>query len=941
MPNISTLPYASNFRLDFKGVTQPHLPLGSQMFRESVKQLLSAQFQQYTDPVQQKLLSQLSENFSTMPPEAITECERAAGANSCVTRLKQKMLHELDQKLATLFQLQAASDTDTSIREMQTALARKRLPALMVLRDTVADDVYLQTCLNEHIAVAEKQIARGDASQRPSQLHAELPNIITSLKAELSRCETRLKDIVTAKKNSTEAQLKSLVNAAIAENNSQRSVKKELMYQEMENRLNAINANGKAVETVEKVFTQQKALLQSLADKIANGGPPPPPSGNIPESIRSSLQMLHTVQGAMLSAVQCEAQSREASIPENAPCLQQILEKLRLAQQGLAEEQSAALDSERAAYNGTGVDDFILRIKRLFGAGKGWKTRTEHRFDQQQHAAAQQIYAREVTDLRNGYTKETQRLEAINDELHQKVIKLHKQDAQQRTTLLGDIAKEMENVHNAITTEIKTQYDTYGLIRESIVVREDKLEEDIRVLEEDNKRLKNMLTGEFFTHIPDLRKRLAGKPALSVFEQHHTQWQEVISGDYPLRAYTRSLSQFITRSSMLNTNLNRFGEAFCRDDIIAIEKGLPQFGIDTKGSASADLQSLLTDAGSLYSMLCVEKAQAHPLLQEIQKADAVTPRTQELLSSLENVINRHRVVPENGYRQYRQGQSPAEMCVKINNLIQGLQRFIGCDLQEILHSAADFTAQIYHPEKQIYIDRQGPHGTCTMHSWNNLIAYITDNQKMLLTPWRTEKLIQSLVIQDAHIKLEDLLAKSPLPSMATIHATLGQIIRTSELITVSGYESVMARGYVMEHQDDTHLKIEHNHLKVISPRIFSLMGIRNETVAQYVGLGIDDSNKTAALTKLINKNFDAISIGFRGNASGSSHALALLKQGRDYLLVDSNYNDPIPLTLSQLTDFFTTGSSKSTILDELMQKRNYPKYKNLRFHFGLYKSEDR
>lgn len=183
--------------------------------------------------------------------------------------------------------------------------------------------------------------------------------------------------------------------------------------------------------------------------------------------------------------------------------------------------------------------------------------------------------------------------------------------------------------------------------------------------------------------------------------------------------------------------------------------------------------------------------------------------------------------------------------------------------------------------------------------------------------------------------------RSPVPSDATIHATLQQIARTSELIVFSGYEHAMAHGYVMEHQDDTYQKIESNNLKSVSPKLFSLMGIRNEIVAQYFGPGMDNDKQTAALNTVKNKNFDAISIAFSGNPAGSGHALALLKQGRDYLLVDSNHNDPITLTLSQLTDFFTTGSSASTILDELMQKRNYQNYKKLRFYFGLYKSEDR
>lgn len=98
-----------------------------------------------------------------------------------------------------------------------------------------------------------------------------------------------------------------------------------------------------------------------------------------------------------------------------------------------------------------------------------------------------------------------------------------------------------------------------------------------------------------------------------------------------------------------------------------------------------------------------------------------------------------------------------ELSERIGEMTKGLRRIATHAHEQALYVAADFNDQRYIAEIDGYTDRQNAHGTCTMHCWNNLQAYLSDNQLMQLTPFRIEKLVQSEVVLAANQILDELL----------------------------------------------------------------------------------------------------------------------------------------------------------------------------------------
>lgn len=212
-----------------------------------------------------------------------------------------------------------------------------------------------------------------------------------------------------------------------------------------------------------------------------------------------------------------------------------------------------------------------------------------------------------------------------------------------------------------------------------------------------------------------------------------------------------------------------------------------------------------------------------------------------------------------------------------------------------------------------------------------------------MTPWRMEKLIQSLAIQATHQQVGELLEKrSQQPQPLKFHHVehlLNQIVRTPELILPIKYEHWWQHGYVMNYEGEP-VKAEGNNLKFDSSRLFDLIGIKNELLKGMELKINDDAQHVVETIRLLNeRNFDAFNITFRPSDRGAGHALSLIKHEEGYLLLDSNHDDPVPVSLNQLAQFFTDGHTSSTALDKQLTDRNYKDYQLLRFENGFYKGD--
>ncbi|EOZ9391118.1 hypothetical protein ACQYE5_003082 [Enterobacter cancerogenus] len=969
MLNVTARPGAAKMALNLDGVTRPSPDC--QSFRDDVERLLSTQQHQYSAPEQQRVLKQLSEKIKNMPSDMLTERVRAAGAGAFITQLKQEKLNELNRDLGEYALCQAGTNVSMAITEMETALAQKRLPALMLCRDAVIGDKYLLTCLDEHIAAAQKKSTTRDALR----LIKQCPDILNALDEKTHAYSSRLNETVMTVKNNAKALLEEMVRTATENNKALIASNSEQIEREIDNRIRALGVRESRCEDIKDSYARRKEMLDSLAKAITSNNKEMLANlakvtilneTDISGTLRSSLQTFCTTQEEVIIAVRretqaCQEQTRGLIAPEDSPELQTISDRIEEEKQALAGEQTASQNAARAVSNGSGMGDLLLRCKRLFGAGKREKTRSEHRVVQRQHDAAQEKHAQRIDALRGSYTqklaalnesytKEVQRRRLRLNDLHQKAVTLQATEAQQQSALLDKISTEMDSLEAITEQKKKESHDIYGNLREKFVTRQEEFEEATNALIEDNEKLAKMLTKEPFSCLSVLQERFAGQPALAQFEQYHAQYQDINAGRHELQKHITSLNQVAADLRYLKVRMPLGGKDDWSDKGTSIRTTLNLFGIDLKDFFSDRLPSL-TDAANLYAMLCVEQVHGTPFLQEIRKAESVSDETLKSLSSLESMMNTPEWIPQGDNNQYRPGKSPAEIMGNIKNTISGLKKIIGNDLNDVLVSKADFTDQLYHPEKNIYIDRQGQHGTCVMHSWNNLISSVTDNQKMMLTPWRLEKLIQSLVVHEANVKLKDILTASPRPPLAVINTALKQIIQSSELCHPEGYRHLTEHGYMMEHEDDTHLIIKSNLLAQYSPRIFNLLNIRNEPIRLCIGKNINADKRSDVLNTLQDKNYDAINICFSGS-SINGHELALLKKGNSYLLVDSNYDDPIPMTLSQLVDFFCTDHASLTLpetingqpasggVSNLMRKRGYGDYSQLIFDLGLYKDKE-
>lgn len=933
MSAISVLPSPPALRFNPSGLPDPGTP-GQQAFREIIKDKIRSQYQQFSAPSQMHILSQLYGQFEDMPAGALPDEASIGGVTSMVDaamsfaiQLKQVALHQLDGELARRFLQQLTPEA--AIPAMRAAVAEHRLQALGVI--PAANSPLLRTCLDEHIASAKQQVARGETEC----FIAQLPDIVTKLKMQSERCKDQLLRMETGLKNEVETRLQQMVATAIEQNKASITGKNLLLQDETDIQCREIGLRERDCDEIRDNYADKKRvlseLLAQLAEKKIPGELPP---GTLPETLHESIQALRSCQQDFLHA----QQEYGTGVPVPTPDLKKMQQHLRQLELDIGAEKRALQTAESGCNTGSAAGDILLSLKQLFGRGKGQKKRTEYRRELMLHTATLPRLEEQAIALRKHCSKEVRLLEALFAERRATLQALTGLKTQRCEALCALINAEMEQVESMEQQQLNARSEAYWNIRGNIVDREEMIGQDIRRLEDDNSTLLRMQTGEPLSHISALRKRFAGQAELSRVDEDYTQWQQIKSEKHPLREDIRKLNKAISEASGI-LHLCQVSKEDGHLWADRLRAKLPSIGIDITPPLPVDTRPLLADASHLYAMLCVDKVHAHPLSGEADNAEALTPHALKNLTALEKVMNQPGVLPENDKKKYREGKSPAESLARINNKIQGLRMIIGNDLQDTLLSAGDFSAQFYHPGQDMYIDRQGKHGTCVMHTWNNMMAHVTGNQQMMLTPWRMEKWIQSLVTQAVAVKLDDLLNKTTMPSPAVVDDVLRSIIHASGLVHPYHDKTFIEHGHVMSFEDNV-LEIKSSNLDQRLPRMFERCGIRSEVLEDcYFGENVDDHKQMAALHRVQENNYDAIAVGFHGGGGEAGHALALLKQGDDYLLVDSNYDAPIPLSLSQIFQFINGGSSASEALDKVLQERGYQKYKNMYFHFGLYKRD--
>ncbi|MBD9646309.1 hypothetical protein IB231_22060 [Pantoea sp. PNT02] len=944
-------------RLDLSGLSRPSSEpdSGKSHFQAAVLNALDKHITHCSDPQQRDVLQQLSRAFQQDPASCLPagtglpEGDALPSDRSIekfIIQLKQHQLHQLDCEISRVFSQQLPETIGTDA--LRAVLAEKRLVPLTAARDQITDNILLQTCLDEHIAACQKQ--KNTADDRVFQ--ARLPEIITTLKNEIQQQEAVSLASDAARKASITNDLNQLIEATLHENTAQIALLHKQLNAETDHYGDAVDARDAALELITREAETFNTQLSSLRDTLQNAAQHNLSDLNVPAELKpeiSAFNALLTQQGELERQIKnIETELATLAIEghnDNANTLEKLERDLKQKKSDIDALKNGQQKLEQAMAGRTALRDFGLQIKRMFGGGKQNKTRSEYReelnhcrsqlqkFGGQQQQLQQKINAVSAIVAKNARVAELhqQQSGALNQTRAQhSAVEL--QIKAQHSHLRDQISACQEQ-KNATVEQQKAQiYDNFHALKDNVSDREDQLDKDITALKNSNAQLMKRRDGDLLgaANFPLVCELLKDGPSLQDIRSQYQQWQLASQS----KADINPLNALVKKCETELNYHNGFSLFDRSNEIASLRSELAQSGIDARPSVSG-VDSALAQAAQLYAMLCVDKVQQHPLSEQVNRAEALTPRTLQLITTLESEIRGINVLDANT------NNNRAERKQKLESKMEGLRQIVTQDHAKALQIATDFTDQFHHPTLDVYVDRQNDHGTCVMHGWNNLISHLTGNQEMQMTPWRMEKLIQSLAIQATHQQVGEFLEKrsqQPQPlKLNTVEYLLKQIEVTQELILPVKYEHWWQHGYVMNYEGEP-VKAEGNNLKFNSSRLFDLIGIKNELLTGMEFKINDDAQHVVKTIRLLNeRSFDAFNISFRPSDRGAGHALSLVKHEEDYLLLDSNHDDPVPVSLNQLAQFFTDGHTSSTALDKQLTDRHYKDYQMLRFENGFYK----
>lgn len=507
------------------------------------------------------------------------------------------------------------------------------------------------------------------------------------------------------------------------------------------------------------------------------------------------------------------------------------------------------------------------------------------------------------------YTKCQQELNNQREELNAKMETHDKSAGEIRSTLReletlrADLKKQQEQLFSQIIETLNTQTITDKKIEQIII---------------NDKKLKSLQ--------PDNLKDIDTLLNILSVQEHHSLVQQ-INKLKETSIIKRKMILSKENVERILSEIEKIDGKDIKSDYGKIEKILAEFSLSRYIKVPS---GTIDDAAALSAMLCVDKIVRHPLSNLVAKSEGNKPKALALLQSLEQLMQ-----PDNEPR------------------IQQLRNIINHTHHEALAVAEDFTQQIYLPEWKIWNDLQGPHGTCTIHSWNNVIANMTNNQQMLMTPYRIEKFIQAQITNAVSDLVGDLLEgdkrSSREPMNDAIDQVLDLIYNKLKIIYYPDRHKYLINGNLMDYKEikisaglfrpsrKIGNEIVSNNINVIDHEFFSFLGLHSEFIPEIIHPEQPPQENSFNLLLLETKGCDAIALGLSSKWDG--HALTFIKHDAGYLLIDSNYPNPINITPEQLVYFILKEGPVPSDLKEELERRNYNKYDSLEFSLGLYKKE--
>jgi len=956
-----------------------------ELFKATVQDSIREQIQQCTVPSQRDVLTKIYDDFHHVASETIPDSvlpgktdELAFSEESVlsfISRLKQNKLHQYDQELSLH---NAGLAENLAQPAFRLAQAESRLTALNAAHKITVQPL-LMTCLEEHIAAASKQkeVAKNDLfiAQLPD-VHSFLCDALTTNRSAVEKCNAERKDEMINR-------VREVVINIIDNNNGEIKILQNKYSEASERRIACLNEYDQKFDARKAFLEEKEKTLNAIAIAVKNGEIPVVDTVDnnlLTPKILSELNSLSKLYNqkndnhSLLKQTEIErikiATDNTSETKSKLTIKQKSLQ--RVAQQIIHE--TAVLHTIEDAINERGsLSDFMLRFKRLLGGGKEKKTRSEYSLEQQQHIAAieqlksqHQQLTQDVTVLNNRITSQSKatenNLQKFDYDFAKKRIlqvKLESQEKLQREKLLNAVLAQqkvnegdLEQAQKYLVSE-ELEYNTNSSI-------ESDADEAIRLLKSKNARLETLMRKDLSEsrNLDALCSALDVSPEQKKVKEIFSRWQEISPEEKSLQEEIVKIQEVISLlmegdryGVNLLTRLTKTNFTGAQEYINKINSMLSQLNTMLPTTSVNVPAELLADTANLFAILCTEKVNNSPFSKYVTEASSVTPATLALLDKLEQEINHSDFMAQQTKNSKNVKITLEEKRKLVQVRIDGLRRIINQRHDKPLLSASDFTAQFFNPEHGIYIDRQYSHGTCVMHSWNNQLAHLSNNQQMMMTPWRMEKLIQSLITLDVHGKLNDLLyglgKNSHNTSLTLIEQMLSGLLRASELTSLGFIDHFCENGHIMSYEGPPYKHFISSHLAPTSTRLFELYGFKGTPLpnVQFRRRGeLSDARgeQSQMLETLREQQYDTLSISFQAPNDGSSvgHALTLIKHEGQYLLIDSNYDDPVSLALTDLVDFFESGQSSSNILDEILINRGYDEYALLVFRYGIHKRNE-
>jgi len=892
---------------------------------------LQSQRQQSSEPVLQEVLQEIKDSClkalpnnlqltdGSKPPSPETICE-------VTTLLKQDALYALDQKTGAYFASILSQDI---ARPLQLALQSEYRLQFLESQCSQATDPFQLSCLKEHLIATRQQLRQADRAM----LTVRLPELIPKLKNMLKTQEDNQRKAENLLQTTLTDNLRYAISEVLAINKMDRESLKKLQSTDTDLLGEVITSYQNRQEEIAATFRQEKLALETLYEVLKSGEPVDIPSDMLPDILCTDLTILNAGCKAQIELKVEITQLTDILTGEGtAPREQELHQRLNTLTDKLRMMEKERDRLTALVDRGGIVRDLSLKFRRWFGLGGVEKTRAENQVLLTKCGSTLQKTGLQIIQLNDQITQYRKQIPHQVTVLQSKLDTLGTRQHELKESLqetIGKYLQQKEQTAENLQTALQMDYHIQRDRLDADEMRRDKLIEET---ETRIRRLEKLSCGDLIGSVsfPLLCEHLNGHASFEKIKGLHEDLRQM-QLDSGSRDNVISVDALIQRCENLQHSLSLPVIVVSDDEISGVKEEINSLGLSVSVGGlplPAEVREGLAHSAALFALRCVEKVQAHSVSYQVREAEVLTPKVLKQLNVLESRLGA-------GSSSHQSGSTQ-----RVSEHIQGLRRIVSQQHPQAEACAIDFTAQYYHEGAGLYLDRQYNHGTCVMHSWNNLMAYLTDNREMILTPFRMEKLIQSSVVQSANQHLEELLARPGVLKTNVVEAVLKEVIRISELVLPGRLAHFQEHGHVMDYVGESPVMVESNHLNYGSRALFDNAGIPCDGFDGCVfGASVPADEQAHFLDILSGEDHDAFFLSFQGHESGVGHALCLLKDGDNYLLADSNYDDPVPLTLPALARFMSTGTTGSELLDRELLARDYQEYSLMILRNGFYKKE--